>query len=146
MANRAQALQEIFESLHGLKRELTHGHHGPVAKAPSVTGMQWLVIDHLSRERMVSIKDVRALLGVTSSAATQVVNELERHGHVTKQVHPSDRRATVVVLTPKTRRAITAMRAAMLTRLSSVFAVLTDTELAAFAQLTKKVAARPKHS
>lgn len=42
-------------------------------------------------------------LGVTKQAAVQLVDELERRGYVTRRPHPGDRRARVVVLTPRGR-------------------------------------------
>jgi DNA-binding MarR family transcriptional regulator len=40
-------------------------------------------------------------LGVTKQAAVQLVDELEKRGYVSRQPHPEDRRARVVVLAPR---------------------------------------------
>ncbi len=48
--------------------------------------------------------------GLTRQALTQIVDDLERLGYVTREPDPGDRRAKLVVYTPKGRRVFAAGR------------------------------------
>lgn len=45
-------------------------------------------------------------LGITKQASVQLVEELERRGHVERRPHPADRRARVVVLAARGRACV----------------------------------------
>jgi DNA-binding MarR family transcriptional regulator len=48
-----------------------------------------------------TVGDVAEHLGVTKQAASQLVDELERKGYVTRARHPADARAWLLALTPR---------------------------------------------
>ncbi|ASN52571.1 MarR family winged helix-turn-helix transcriptional regulator [Sinomonas sp. R1AF57] len=48
----------------------------------------------------VSPKDLRGRLGITSASMTSLVDRLVRSGHVTREPHPTDRRALILRPTP----------------------------------------------
>lgn len=45
--------------------------------------------------------EVARHLGISKQAASQMIADLERKGYVARTAHPSDRRAKLVVLTPR---------------------------------------------
>lgn len=104
-----------------------------------VTRSQWLVLDLLKREGGVSIKNMSTTLGISSSATTQLVNELVKNGFVLKRSLKEDGRVTIVVLSPKTEKALQKLRTHVLRNMAKVFSVLTDTEFATFHKLHTKL-------
>lgn len=46
------------------------------------------------------VQEIRADLGITVGAASKLVDRLERDGLAVRGVHPSDRRSSLVALTP----------------------------------------------
>ncbi|HEY5821255.1 MAG TPA: MarR family transcriptional regulator [Propionibacteriaceae bacterium] len=60
-----------------------------------------LAMEIISRERQVTPSRLAAQLGVTSAAATFVIDRLISAGHVSRQPHPTDRRSTVIATVPE---------------------------------------------
>ena len=58
------------------------------------------VIRALARAPL-GLTELAEYLGVTKQAAIKVVDEMEARGFLIRDPHPADRRATVLVLTPK---------------------------------------------
>jgi DNA-binding MarR family transcriptional regulator len=74
-------------------------------------GISLLTLDalvQLSRApgRAMYMKDLAAALVYSASGITRIVDNLERSGHVTRNPDPTNRRATLVKLTPQGRRAL----------------------------------------
>lgn len=80
---------------------------------------------HLSRSPMGPV-DLAKALGVTSAAASGIVDRLESRGHAKRQDHPDDRRRTEVVVTDSGRREVLALVSPMLMALTELDASLTD--------------------
>ena len=139
MIDATKELQEVLEGFHTVKRvlEIKHGVC-PVGKT-SITNAQWLALDVISRSKEASIKDIYNALGVTSSAATQVVNDLVKMSLVSKKVSATDARVAVVSLTPKTKRMLEELRTAMLQNVSSLFSVLSKEEFETYRALHAKL-------
>jgi len=64
-----------------------------------------IVIQCLGLSGPAPILTIRRRLNVTPSTMTSVVDRLETSGYVRRRPHPSDRRATMLVLTAKGHRA-----------------------------------------
>lgn len=58
-----------------------------------------------NRSLTVTAGDLARHLGITTASTTKLLDRLEDQGHVTRQRHPSDRRALKVTVTAATRRA-----------------------------------------
>jgi DNA-binding MarR family transcriptional regulator len=74
-------------------------------------GMSLLTLDtlvQLSRApgQAMYMKDIAAALVYSASGITRVVDSLERSGYVARQQDPTNRRATLVCLTPQGRLAL----------------------------------------
>jgi len=145
MVVRTKELQDILEGFHTFKRGLeaaTLCCEGDFR----ITNSQWLVLDVIRRERGASIKIISTELGISSSATTQIVNELVKSGYAQKQSLKGDGRVTVVILSPKTEKALQKLRVYVLRNMTRVFSVLTDKEFATFHKLQKKlISAFNKH-
>ena len=138
MATRTKELQDILEGFHTFKR----GIEATILCSGGnfhITNSEWLVLDIISREGGVSIKMLSTELGISSSAATQTVNTLVKNGYAMKQSLKEDGRVTVVILSPKTEKALKKLRTHVLRNMTKVFSVLDDKEFATFHTLQLKL-------
>lgn len=63
--------------------------------------VQYLIVAS-NRGAMVTPSMLAAHLGISAASTTKLLNRLEDGEHITREVHPSDRRAFVVRVTPET--------------------------------------------
>ena len=60
-----------------------------------------LAAQHLARAGSLTPTQLGSLLELTSGGVTTLVQRLERQGHITRSPHPTDRRSTLLRLTPE---------------------------------------------
>src|SRR3989344_4312497 len=119
MATRTKELRDIREGFHVFKR----GIDAAIACKGSdvhISHSQWFVLDLIGREKRVSIKEISATLGISSSAATQLVNEPVKDGYVLKRSDKKDGRVTVVAISPKATAALAKLRTHVLRGMAKV--------------------------
>ena len=80
--------------------DLTAEFEVDVSAALSVNRRDFEAMQHLVMSRSLSPTEIARRLGVTTAAATVIVDRLTAVGHVHREPHPTDRRAVVVVPTP----------------------------------------------
>ena len=68
---------------------------------------------NLAGARSQTVSELGRLVGSPPTTLTSVLDRLERRGHVTRDRHPTDRRAVLVSLTPSGRRAAASIRRAI---------------------------------
>jgi MarR family transcriptional regulator, organic hydroperoxide resistance regulator len=68
---------------------------------------------NLADRRPRTVSELGQLIGSPPTTLTSVLDRLERRGHVTRNPHPTDRRALVVGLTPSGRRGAASIRRAI---------------------------------
>jgi len=91
-------------------------------------------MEHLMLAGPLSPTDIARRLGITTAAATTVVDRLTAVGHANRTPHPTDRRGVVVVPNPES------VRTAMLTIMPMVRGV--DEALDAFDEVEQQVITR----
>lgn len=74
---------------------------------------------------MSSLKD---RLGVTATNVTALVDALEKDGFVKRKPHPTDRRATIIELTPKADEFLTNSCTPFKDRVSELFSIFSESE------------------
>jgi DNA-binding MarR family transcriptional regulator len=82
-------------------------HH--LASELNVNATDLFAMEHLSRSGSSTPGELAQQLGVTSSAATFIVDRLAALGHVTRAPHPADRRKTVVAPSPESVQQVAGM-------------------------------------
>ncbi len=98
------------------------------------------VLAALSREQAwVTMSELTAHLLVSNGNVTGLVNRLVEDGLIARQVDPEDRRSQLVMLTPAGRAAFRDMAVAHEGLVDSLFAQLSDDEMAALLTLTEKL-------
>ena len=80
-----------------------------LATALDVNATDLFAMEHLSRLGSSTPSELAAELGVTSSAATFIVDRLAAQGHVSRERHPADRRKTVVAPAAESVRQVAGM-------------------------------------
>lgn len=137
---RAAELERIMENFHGMRRKMFG--EGPCGDDGSgITFSQWRVLSFVGAQDRVALKEIAESLSVSSSAATQLVDGLEKAGFVVRSADPDDRRISVIILSPKAKKFFSVMKANILERMIPLFSALTDEELALFADLSEKISA-----
>lgn len=144
MSRRTKELERIFEGFHSLKMNLAAGRRAFPA-GMRITGSQWLVLGYVARHAKASIKDISAALGISSSAATQIVRELVKSGCVVKRSDPEDARAVAVDLSAKARKDLKELREGMLRNYDRLFTALSDREFTLYVRLNEKIIHAAEH-
>jgi DNA-binding MarR family transcriptional regulator len=66
-----------------------------------ITLPQYIVLEFLKRQEEAKMTDIAAFLGVTTAAATGIIDRLVKCGYVTRMHQPGDRRVVKIRLTAK---------------------------------------------
>ena len=98
-----------------------------VAERAGVTQTELVALEHLIKGP-IGPAEVARLLGVTSAAATGIVDRLQSRGHVERRAHATDRRRTELVITPAAREDVLAHLLPMFRALAALDADLTEEE------------------
>ena len=98
-----------------------------VAERAGVTQTELVALEHLIKGP-IGPAEVARLLGVTSAAATGIVDRLQARGHVERRAHATDRRRTELVITPTAREDVLAHLLPMFRALAALDADLTEEE------------------
>lgn len=93
-----------------------------------------LALEHLFADGPLGPADIASRLGMTTPAATALVDRLERAGHVERRPHPTDRRRLEVVPTAQAEAAAYAAIAEMIEGMAEVGEGLTPAERAVVAR------------
>ena len=135
--NRSKNVEEIVEGFK-LMRQHLRGSSCSVSELP-LTHSQWLALMVIGRGHLVTIGDVKKALGISSSAATQLANNLEEKGHVIRTPLSTDARASVLVLSSDSKKKFEHMRTKKLKEFTKLFDVFTDDEFSTYVQLLAKL-------
>jgi len=111
----------------GLYRELTAGLD------PAVNEATYPVISGLARTGPATAAGLAAEIGVDRSVASRHATRLERAGLLRREPDPSDRRGTLLTLTPEGEKLIAAMRGRLAGAIDRYLATWPPGEAAAFA-------------
>jgi DNA-binding MarR family transcriptional regulator len=90
----------------------------------------------------VTQRELADALKVTPRNVTTLVDAMEKTGFVRRKDHPTDRRATIVDLTPKGRKAVSRMKVEARAFAHDLFGALCASELRQFVGTLDRVIAR----
>lgn len=93
------------------------------------------------RGEVLRQRDLAAALGLASPSVTALVDRLVKSGHVRREPHPDDRRATIVVPTTDTDDEVRATLGAMHRRMIDVIDSMDDAERQAVAGFLERMCA-----
>ena len=134
---RKQLIEEIAGHFHAIKNKI----HGKMVQGQKgdVTHAQHFALFMISQCKDSGIKEISKMLCTTSSAATQLVNELVKQGFVTRKTNTKDRRALDLAISKKGQKQIIKAKKLQMEMMSKMFSALTDKELKQFIALNKKI-------
>lgn len=108
----------------------TSGQVAPaLARRTGLSHHELSVLEHIMEEPM-GPSELAQRVGVTTAAASGIVDRLAARGHAERQPHPTDRRRTAVVCTASGREELMGHLMPMFLELARLDADLTDEERA----------------
>jgi DNA-binding MarR family transcriptional regulator len=138
MSNRKQKIENFLKDLQSLKHAMAFRMAGP-AKIPRITPSQWGVLMIIKESVESTVKDVAKSLGITSSAATQLVDGLVKSGYLIRKTSTLDRRIVKLTLSKKTKTQVDKMKKQGIQKFLKIFEVLSDEEFDQYLALSKKI-------
>lgn len=144
MPTRKQLIEGILHSLHAIRNQIK-ARAGHLEHQNNITHSQWFILKILEHFKTRSVKDMAETLGVSSSAATQLLDGLVREGLVMRKEDPSDRRSVKLELSTKGKKHISVANEARLNEMAELFDALTDKELGEYLRLQRKILSKFSH-
>ena len=138
MPSRRQKVKELLVDLQSLRRAMALRMVGST-NTPRITPSQWGVLVFIEDHGESTVKDVAKALGITSSAATQLIDGLVSNKYIAREMHVEDRRAVVLTLSKKTKAHVDKMKKQGIQKFLKLFEVLNDEEFNQYLVLNKKI-------
>jgi DNA-binding MarR family transcriptional regulator len=138
MNNRKQKVEELMEGMHSLSRRVAF-RSSHFAKMPKITPSQWGALMIIEGSGESTVKDVARAQGVTSSAATQLIDGLVKSGYVLRKTYTKDRRILKLTLSKKTKTQVNKMKKEAVQNFLMLFETLSDKEFNQYILLNKKI-------
>ena len=104
-----------------------------------------LLLQAQGRGQVMRLRDLGAALGLASPSVTALVDRLAKSGHVRREPHPDDRRATIVVPTTDTDREVRATLGEMHRRMIDVVDSMHTEQRRAVAAFLERMSAAIEH-
>ncbi len=107
--------------------DTSHRAAPALARRAGLTHTELAVLEHVMDEP-VGPSELAQRLGVTTAAASGIVDRLVSRGHAERRPHPTDRRRTAVVATPGGREEMMGHLKPMFAELAQVDATLSESD------------------
>lgn len=101
---------------------------------------QWLVLDLIENNEQTSIKAISEQLEVSSSAITQLVDDLVSKKYVIRKEDPNDRRSVQLSLSKEGKKQLKLMKKTRLKKMEQLFSPLNPSELKSYLKIHEKLA------
>ncbi len=137
---RHQLIQDILEHIGSLSRlgggHMHKGHQWPKGMpSRAQIGIMFVLLHHKAQ----GIKELAAQFGISSSAATQLVNSMVEDGLLVRTEDAKDRRSVQINLTAKGKKKLMAAKEARTKMMAAMFEPLSEHELEQFLKLQQKM-------
>jgi len=93
-----------------------------------ITLAQYFVLDHLLKAGERKMKDIAGFLGVSTAAATGIVDRIVKYGYIQRVFDPADRRIIRIKLTAKGADVVKEINTNKKKRVMEVFGKLAEAE------------------
>jgi MarR family transcriptional regulator, organic hydroperoxide resistance regulator len=138
MLDRKSQIEGLIQKFHSLRHKMLTGTF-ILSPENQIPNSQWIVLHNVYHNEGIGVKNLSRMLGISSSATTQLVDSLVKRGHLIREVNLEDRRALKIRLSKKTKDLICFGRNRAFGKVYSLFDILTDEEFQLYCDLTKKV-------
>ena len=132
-----RALESLLRAEASVRRRLTADLE---REGLSATGFSVLVVLTTAGGEL-ELRTLRARLRTSKANATEVITTLESGGLVTRHRRLADRRAAIIVLTPRGAGLVDRLFPEHSRRVAAAFAVLDESEKRSLAEICRKLAA-----
>lgn len=139
MLDRRSQIEGIIQNFNVIRHRLLRGTY-LASIENQIPNSQSIVLHLVYQNEGIGVKQLSHMLGISSSAATQLVDSLVKKGHLVREESLEDRRALKIRVSGGTKELIDISKTLSLGQLYSFFDVLSDEELQKYFDLNKKVA------
>jgi DNA-binding MarR family transcriptional regulator len=139
MSNRKQQITDIIENFHTVYKAITRISPSLLSEL-NITQTQIFILSLIKENEGLSLKELAAILGISSSAATQQVNYLVKRGYLIREINDADRRFIKISLSEDMSNPIGVFEDILIERFTEFFSKLTDEELDLYSKLNSKIA------
>lgn len=146
MKTRKQYIEEIMRNMHAIRgkfvakwRSKSNKQNMGFGFGAKITSSQWMALATVMRNENISMTGLAESLGISTSAATQLVDELVGNGYLLRVGKSDDRRALSLTLSATCKKKIGDMKTKHAKQFEHMFDALTDNELKQYAMLNKKI-------
>ncbi len=139
MINRNKLIEEIIAGYHAIKNKMHARLWQSGNNKDCITHSQIFVLSIIAENNNIGIKEISEKLSISSSASTQLVDGLVENGYAVRKASAKDRRALHLEISAKGRKYLNQFKNKRLKVVSTLFDVLTDSELRAYLALNKKI-------
>jgi DNA-binding MarR family transcriptional regulator len=140
MLDRRSQIEGILQNFHAIRHRLLITGTYILSAGNQIPNSQWMALRIVYQNDGIGVKELSLMLGISSSAATQLVDSLVKKGYLVREESLEDRRALKIRLSGKTKELIDIAEPQALRKVYSLFDVLSDEELQKYSDLSKKVA------
>lgn len=137
-SSRSQKIQQMFEGFMSLQKALGT-RKDSFFKQYRLTKPQMHILYSISQCGNLTVKDIASKMGITSSAATQMIEGLVDEKFIERTHDNNDRRIVHVAFSTPGKKRFEAFKKAHIERVARTFEVLSDKELDALITIPKKV-------
>jgi MarR family 2-MHQ and catechol resistance regulon transcriptional repressor len=137
-SERLRQIENVLLDFHNVKQKVACQRKF-LQSGPDITFSQWVALDIVGKNKKCSIDEISKALHVSSSAATQLINVLQKKGLVLRKTNPTDKRVSFVELSIKAKKFFNSIKKKTNMHIKKLFSGFTDDELNTFAALIKKL-------
>ncbi|MEI6280636.1 MAG: MarR family transcriptional regulator [bacterium] len=138
MVTKKQKIEEMLESFSSLRHSMAFYALG-TEKMPRITSSQWGALMLIEKHEEIAVKDIANILGITSSATTQLIDGLFSSGYVNRKTSVLDRRTVILTLSKDTKIHIKQKKKQVLEKFIKIFEVFSEKEFDQYLLLNKKI-------
>jgi len=106
----------------------------------NITYTQMIILGFVKENEGISLKELAGTIGITSSAATQQVNNLVKRGYLVREESNADRRFVKIRLSGEMDKQVEVFEARFLEQFFTFLNEITDEELALYCKLNSRIA------
>jgi len=133
--DRKEQIGELLANLNAVRRVIRR-YRNSYLKQRNLTYSQAWVLHVVKEHDGIGVKEIADLLGITSSAATQLADTLVQKGYLSRERSPEDHRALKVRLSGQGKKQVGVLQ---MKNLEKLFDVFDDEELLKYCELSKKI-------
>jgi DNA-binding MarR family transcriptional regulator len=138
--SRVTIINEVFENMSAMKRGM-YSHFQTIMKDCPVSRTQLELLFTIKHLQPISFKHLAKQLYLTPGAVSQLADSLLQDGFITREIDPNDRRTQSLSLSEKGEGVLTDIEKRQKKIMEQVMQDLTTEELAAWANVQKKLIA-----